>query len=100
MKRTIQTAHHIDAPQERWKALNEINAVSYTITESGEVTLVISPKSKHIIFIKIHVKRAAGREYYYFHLYMYLFICVTPPGQTKKNTDLEFGTHTPLAYVS
>jgi len=26
MKRTIQTAKYIDAPQERWKALNEINA--------------------------------------------------------------------------
>ena len=27
MKRTIQTASGIDAPQERWKALNEIDAV-------------------------------------------------------------------------
>ena len=27
MKRTIQTASHIEAPQERWKALNEIDAV-------------------------------------------------------------------------
>jgi len=26
MKRTIQTAKHIDAPQERWRALNEIDA--------------------------------------------------------------------------
>jgi broad specificity phosphatase PhoE len=28
LKRTIQTAATIDAPQERWKALNEIDAVS------------------------------------------------------------------------
>ena len=28
MKRTKQTASNIDAPQERWKALNEIDAVS------------------------------------------------------------------------
>ena len=28
MKRTIQTVSSIDAPQERWKALNEIDAVS------------------------------------------------------------------------
>ena len=28
MKRTIQTASNIRAPQERWKALNEIDAVS------------------------------------------------------------------------
>lgn len=28
MKRTIQTASGISAPQERWKALNEIDAVS------------------------------------------------------------------------
>lgn len=27
MKRTIQTASLIEAPQERWKALNEIDAV-------------------------------------------------------------------------
>jgi broad specificity phosphatase PhoE len=27
MKRTIQTAKNIDAPQERWRALNEIDAV-------------------------------------------------------------------------
>lgn len=27
MKRTIQTASYIVAPQERWKALNEIDAV-------------------------------------------------------------------------
>jgi 6-phosphofructo-2-kinase/fructose-2,6-biphosphatase 2 len=27
LKRTIQTASGIDAPQERWKALNEIDAV-------------------------------------------------------------------------
>lgn len=28
MKRTIQTARNIDAPQERWRALNELDAVS------------------------------------------------------------------------
>lgn len=28
LRRTIQTAAGIDAPQERWKALNEIDAVS------------------------------------------------------------------------
>ena len=42
------------------------------------------------------MRRAAGRRYSYFHLYMrvcmylcvYLFMCVTPPGQTKNDTDL------------
>ena len=29
MKRTIQTASGINAPQERWKALNEIDAVRF-----------------------------------------------------------------------
>ena len=29
LKRTIQTVAEIKAPQERWKALNEIDAVSY-----------------------------------------------------------------------
>lgn len=28
MKRTIQTSRDIDAPQERWRALNELDAVS------------------------------------------------------------------------
>ena len=28
LKRTVQTARHIDAPKEEWKALNEIDAVS------------------------------------------------------------------------
>lgn len=30
MKRTIQTVAAIEAPQERWKALNEIDAVSFS----------------------------------------------------------------------
>jgi 6-phosphofructo-2-kinase/fructose-2,6-biphosphatase 2 len=29
MKRTIQTVAEVRAPQERWKALNEIDAVSF-----------------------------------------------------------------------
>ena len=33
MKRTIQTARDIDAPQERWRALNEIDAVSYHLSK-------------------------------------------------------------------
>ena len=51
---------------------------------------------------KIHVRRAAGRGYSPFHLLyvcMYLFICVTPPGQTENDTDLKFGTHTPLDHI-
>ena len=31
MHRTIQTAHYIDAQQERWRALNEIDAVRLLI---------------------------------------------------------------------
>ena len=34
MKRTIQTASFIEAPQERWKALNEIDAVLHPILYS------------------------------------------------------------------
>jgi len=29
MKRTVQTASGIEAPQERWKSLNEIDAVRF-----------------------------------------------------------------------
>ena len=52
------------------------------------------------IIFKIHVRRAANRGYSNFPLYMcvcfylfvYLFMCVTPPNQTKNYTDLKFGT--------
>ena len=30
---------------------------------------------------------------------IYLCICVTPSGQTKNDTDLEFGTHTPVDLI-
>ena len=56
--------------------------------------------------IKIHGRRAAGRGYSYFHLYMcsmyvfiYLLMSVTPPGQKKHDTDLKFGANTPLWHV-
>ena len=30
---------------------------------------------------------------------MCVFICVTPPGQTKNDKDLKFGTHTPIDLI-
>ena len=33
------------------------------------------------------------------YLCMYLFNCVTPPGQTKNDTELKFGTHTPMPWT-
>lgn len=39
MKRTIQTASYIEAPQERWKALNEIDAVSRNLTKRPIVSV-------------------------------------------------------------
>ena len=52
---------------------------------------------------KIHVRRAASQEYSYFHSYMcvfvYVFICVTSPGHTNNDTDLKFGTHTPIDFI-
>jgi len=38
MKRTIQTASYIEAPQERWKALNEIDAVNYGYNNVSFIT--------------------------------------------------------------
>ena len=32
-------------------------------------------------------------------LCMYLFVCVTSSGQTKKDTELKFGTHTPIDLI-
>ena len=59
------------------------------------------------MLIQIHVRRAVGRGYSYIHLYMcvcnhlyvYLFMCVTPPGQTKNDTDLKFSTHALLDHI-
>ena len=31
--------------------------------------------------------------------FIHSYICVTPPGQTKKDTDLKFGTHTPIDLI-
>ena len=33
------------------------------------------------------------------YLFIYECICVTCPGQTKNDTDLEFGTHTSLDHI-
>ena len=47
--------------------------------------------------IKIHVRRAAGRVPNFTCICVYLCIfCFKPPGQTKNETDLKFGTHTPI----
>ena len=32
-------------------------------------------------------------------VFIYLCNCVTPPSQTKKDTDLKFGTHTPIDLI-
>ena len=29
-------------------------------------------------------------------VYVCMYLCVTPPGQTENDTDLKFGTHTPI----
>ena len=49
------------------------------------------------VCVKIHVRRAAGRGYSQFHLYM--CICVTHPSQTKHDTDLKFSTHTHIDFI-
>ena len=32
-------------------------------------------------------------------VFIYVFMCVTSPGQTKNDTDLKFGTHTPIDLI-
>ena len=34
------------------------------------------------------------------YLCIYICICVTPPGHTNNDTDLKFGTHTPIDLIS
>ena len=33
------------------------------------------------------------------YVFIYLRICVTPPGQTINDTELKFGTHTPIDLI-
>ena len=33
------------------------------------------------------------------YVFIYVIICVTPSGQTKNDSDLEFGTHTPIDLI-
>ena len=33
------------------------------------------------------------------YVFICVFICVTPPGQMKNDTDLKFSTHTPIALI-
>jgi len=46
------------------------------------------------------VRLAAGRRIFLNSLvYVYVCMCVTPPGQTKKDPELKFGTHTPIDLI-
>ena len=58
MKRTIQTASFIEAPQERWKALNEIDAVflfSFFYNIDTIIVIVIVIISVIIVIITVNV---------------------------------------------
>lgn len=55
MKRTIQTSRDIDAPQERWRALNELDAVSLqAITKFFSVFFFMLAPAKLCICICIY----------------------------------------------
>ena len=61
-------------------------------------------KYKAYIIIKIHVRRAAAEDILKFTcicvcLCIYVFVCVTSPGHTNNDTDLKFGTHTPIDLI-
>ena len=57
-----------------------------------------------LTLIKIHVRRAAAEDILKFTcicvcVCIYLFVCVTSPGHTNNDTDLKFGTHTPIDLI-
>ena len=37
--------------------------------------------------------------YVFMYLFIYVFVCVTSPGHTNNDTDLKFGTHTPIDLI-
>ena len=39
------------------------------------------------------------RVYLFIYVCVYLFICDTSLGQTKNDTDMKFGTHTPIDLI-
>ena len=44
-------------------------------------------------------REASSRSRIFLNSLVYLCMCVTSPGQTKNDTDLKFGTHTPIDYL-
>ena len=62
----------------------------------------------NFLIFKIHVRRAAAEDILKFtcicvclcmYLFIYVFVCVTSPGHTNNDTDLKFGTHTPIDLI-
>ena len=76
-------------------------SVSFFFWPGGQTNEKIHIQGNRGDMRKIHVRRAAGRGYSYFHLHVCvrIYLCVKPPGQTKNDTDLKFGTHTPLDHI-
>ena len=44
-------------------------------------------------------REASSRSRIFLISLVFVCICVTPPGQTKNDTDLKFGTHTPIDLI-
>jgi len=63
MKRTIQTASHIEAPQERWKALNEIDAGICEEMTYEEIAAAHPAEFKNRDLDKFHYRYPRGESY-------------------------------------
>ena len=44
-------------------------------------------------------REASNRSRIFLYSLVYVCMCVTPTGQTKNDTGLNFGTHTPLNHI-
>jgi hypothetical protein len=77
MKRTIQTARYIDAPQERWRALNELDAVSlfnHLLIITRNILMISSPviqTSSTIVILEVNGIDTATRNSVSFNIYCF-----------------------------
>ena len=73
------------------------NTILFEKVSSREINLFLC------LFKNQNPREASSRSRIFLISLVYVcicvFICVMPPGQTKNDTDLKFGTHIPLDHI-
>ena len=80
------------------------HARNYSISFANKQTIMLL---RYVMNIFQNPREASSRSrillnslvYLCMRVCVYLFMCVTSPGETKNDTDLKFGTHTPIDLI-